>query len=75
MHIAVYMCLMVMRMEEVCLRELRADSFRDSSMRIVRLHNRCIVWGSSGCCNIMHCVCLALSFSPSDIIIECLYMI
>ena len=49
MHIVVCMCLMVMRMEEVCLCELRADSFRDSSMLIVRLHNRCIVWDSSGC--------------------------
>ena len=30
------MCLVVRRFEEVCLRKLRADSFRDSSMLIVR---------------------------------------
>ena len=36
MHIVVCMCLMVMRMEEVCLCKLGADSFRDSSMLIVR---------------------------------------
>ena len=49
MYIVVCMCLMMRGMEEVCLFELRADSCRDSCMRIVRLHNRCIVWDSSGC--------------------------